>query len=53
MNCALCHQALPVYLFPGAIPEVQRVFTVARNGDKVHVPPCPAAPNYPAIDTGD
>jgi hypothetical protein len=52
MNCALCHRPLPVHTFPGAIPERQAVFTV-RDGQRVHVPPCPPKPVTPATDTGD
>lgn len=52
IKCALCRQALPV--IPTDNPEmpVQAVFTV-KDGQRVHVPPCPPKPMHPNENTGD
>jgi hypothetical protein len=51
MNCTKCQRPI-VATFQPDKGDWQRVFTVV-DGQRCHVPPCPAMPMTPATETGD
>lgn len=44
MNCDACHRPLPLMRTENPEMPLQAVFTL-KDGQRVHVPPCPAKPN--------